>query len=156
MAPTADLRRLLPVQGRKTRPPDTRRRDQLAPATRAAVRLCVPPLYYHRTTYNHVRLPVFTSVPRGPALRCVLACTCGHKALTKSRFIFSRLTENGPAFLQSPRVLPRSQEKCRPSSARHTCQAVRFPSVSRAFHVRVQMLGSTRTTDRRVSHPRGG
>ena len=33
---------------------------------------------------------------RGPALRCVLVCT--HEIFTKGRSIFSRSTENGPAF----------------------------------------------------------
>ena len=47
---------------------------------------------------------------RGPAFRCVLVCT--RKAFTKGRSIFSRSTENGPAFPESSRVQPRSQEKC--------------------------------------------
>ena len=44
-----------------------------------------------------------SSVParlRGPVLRCVLRCAlvCTHATFTKGRSIFSRSTENGPAF----------------------------------------------------------
>ena len=44
-------------------------------------------------------------------------CTChSHTKFTKGRSIFSRSTENGPAFPQSSRTQPRPKEKCWPSS----------------------------------------
>ena len=50
------------------------------------------------------------NAPRGPVLRCVLVCK-----LTNGRSIFGRSTENRPAFPQSSRVQPRSQEKIVPA-----------------------------------------
>ena len=52
-----------------------------------------------------------------------LALPCVHtKTFTKGRSMCSRATENGPAFPQSSRVQPRSQEKCQPSSATHSAK----------------------------------
>ena len=47
-------------------------------------------------------------------MRGRLALRCVHETSTKVRSISSRSTENGPAFSQSSRVQPRSQEKCQP------------------------------------------
>ena len=57
----------------------------------------------------------------GTSLR---TCLYTHTECTEGRPIFICSTENGPAFQQSPRVQPRSQEKCPPSVLSHpaTCR----------------------------------
>ena len=53
------------------------------------------------------------SPPRGPALHRVLVCT--HKTFTKGRHIFSRSTENRPAFPCLSRIHRRSASSLRPT-----------------------------------------
>ena len=56
----------------------------------------------------------------GTSLR---TCLYTHTECTEGRPIFICSTENGPAFQQSPRVQPRSEEKCPPSVFSHPARA---------------------------------